>query len=162
MTSKLTLTPNIQSAREIRSREIGEFKVTFFDEVMSFDIVEYAYVAILCGNKSNIPILCFTSEKIPPLSESCSGAWASNRTRTPKAAEDRDRIFSACSRRIATATMVRQTIETVQNLGGRSSAGRGVAPQNRHLDDMPVLFSPQVLDGLSAGLRTSRRSFSPN
>ena len=63
MTSGLTLKPGIQSAREVRRHELGDFSATLFDEIVSFDIVEYTYVMILYNKASGEPILYFTSEK---------------------------------------------------------------------------------------------------
>jgi hypothetical protein len=63
MGSKLALAPGIQSAREVRRYEIGDFRATFFDKIVSFDIVEYTYVVIMYGKDSDEPLLYFTSEK---------------------------------------------------------------------------------------------------
>jgi hypothetical protein len=63
MPSRLTLKPDIQSAREVRRHEFGDFRATLFDEIVSFDIVEYTFMMILYSNKSGEPILYLTSEK---------------------------------------------------------------------------------------------------
>ena len=63
MNSKLTLKPGIQSAREVRRHEFGDFRAILFDEIVSFDIVEYTFMMILYSNKSGEPILYLTSEK---------------------------------------------------------------------------------------------------
>jgi hypothetical protein len=61
--SKLPLAPSIQSAREVRRYEIGDFRATFFDEIVSADVVEYTYLVIMYGKESDEPILYFTAEK---------------------------------------------------------------------------------------------------
>lgn len=63
MRSRLTIAPSIQSAREVRRHELGNFRATFFDEIVSFDIVEYTYLVIMYGKHSDEPLLYFTSEK---------------------------------------------------------------------------------------------------
>ena len=63
MQSRLKLRPHILSAREVRQYDFGTFRATFFDNIVSADIVHYAFVVILYDRDGDEPIAYLTSER---------------------------------------------------------------------------------------------------
>ena len=54
--------PNVVSAREVRRYKLGSNQAVFFDNIVTSDIVQYTYMAILYGESSKAPLICITSE----------------------------------------------------------------------------------------------------
>ena len=63
MAGRIAYSPNIQSAREFGRHVLGKFIVVFYDQVVSVDVIQYRFVAVLFAEGDGDPLLYFTSEK---------------------------------------------------------------------------------------------------
>ncbi len=63
MTAALPLKPSIRSSRELKRYDFQKFRATLFDQIVSYDLVEYSFILILYDKATDDPVMYLTSEK---------------------------------------------------------------------------------------------------